>query len=111
MNKGADRSNKTGKRIAIANDLPPTVVAIEVETDCMNAGGILPGDIIVVDMAPIRKPPKDRIVVGVQKDGTVLMGRCHPPLLVPVSTNTQRVPVELSKLKLTGVVVQLVRSL
>lgn len=76
----------------------------------MNAGGMLPDDHVVLEPPHVLPPAKGDLVVTVG-GGHVCGYRYHPPLLVPVSSDSACEPALAEEEDIVGVAVQLVRSL
>lgn len=84
--------------------------ALRVTSLHMNAGGMLPDDHVVLEPPHVLTPAKGDLVVTVC-GGHVCGYRYHPPLLVPVSSDSACEPALAEEEDIVGVAVQLVRSL
>ncbi len=83
--------------------------ALKVTSLHMNAAGMVPDDHVVLEPPQILPPRKGDMVVTVSGD-QVCGYRFHPPLLVPVSTDSACEPALVDEETLVGVAVRLVRS-
>lgn len=76
----------------------------------MNAGGWVPGDCVVLEPADrnsLRRGDAIVVLVGDQVCGF----RCHPPLLVPASTDSACCPLLLDEAVIVGIAIRLLRDL
>lgn len=76
----------------------------------MNAGGLLPQDVLVLEPVDVRSPAKGDLVVLVEGDH-VCAYRWHCPLLVPASTDPLCEPVPCDEAPVIGVAIHMVRPL
>lgn len=100
----------TNETVAVASSASGQAVAVLVESDSMNASGILPDDIIVIEPLEVQPVAKSRIVAAVH-DGKVVYAEYQPPVLIPRSTNRNHRVVGLNDAEIVGVATQVIRRL
>lgn len=104
-----DRLRRDGARTILLDTKPSRrAFALQVTSLHMNAGGLVPEDEVVLEPPDIFPPAKGDLVVTTN-DEHVCGYRYHPPLLVPVSTDSNCEPVLLRETALIGVALQVVR--
>ena len=100
----------TNETVAVASSASDQAVAVLVESDSMNASGILPDDIIVIEPLEVQPVSKGRIVAAVH-EGAVVYAEYQPPVLIPRSTNRNHRVVGLNDAEVVGVATQVIRRL
>ena len=96
----------------IAGEASASAFAIELETDAMTLGGLLPGDILVCEPENVMPPKHGNAVVYLDNE-TVSSAKYYPPFLMPSSSNEEHKPVQLERdgIKMIGTIVYQVRYL
>lgn len=100
----------TNETVAVASSASDQAVAVLVVSDSMNASGILPDDILVIEPLEVQPPSKGRVVAAVH-DGQVIYGEYQPPVLIPRSTNRAHRVVGIGDAQVVGVATQVIRRL
>jgi SOS-response transcriptional repressor LexA len=103
-------SHGTNETVAVASSASDQAVAVLVESDSMNASGIFPDDIIVIEPLEVQPVSKGRIVAAVH-EGAVVYAEYQPPVLIPRSTNRNHRVVGLNDAEVVGVATQVIRRL
>lgn len=99
-----------GRCIAIEQRLSPCAFGLQITSQHMNAGGLLPEDRIVVEPVDLLPPRKGDLVIAI--DGSTVCGyRYFPPYLVPTSTDSTCCPIEHNGATVAGVAIHVTRSL
>jgi len=84
--------------------------AVRLETDTMSLGGIIPGDMMVIE--PERTLPRRHgAVMAFRSGGKTYAARYFPPYMMPQSTNPAHSPIRESDVEVLGTVVQIIRDL
>lgn len=76
----------------------------------MNAAGLLPQDVLVLEPVDVQPPDRGDLVVVVDGDH-VCAYRWHCPLLVPISTDPHCEPTPCDEASVVGVAIHMVRPL
>jgi SOS-response transcriptional repressor LexA len=84
--------------------------ALRVTSLHMNAGGLVPNDIVVLEPADLVPPQRGNLVVTSEGEH-ICAYRWHPPLLVPASTDPKCEPAQCDEVSIIGVAIHLVRTL
>ncbi|HSK41213.1 MAG TPA: XRE family transcriptional regulator [Arenibaculum sp.] len=91
-------------------DVTRRAFALRVTTMHMNAGGLVPDDIVVLEPVDVAPPSVGDLVATVDGDH-VCAYRWYHPLLVPTSTESACKPVSCDDVAVVGVAVHLIRAL
>lgn len=105
-----DARRNNGPGILYDRQASRRAFALKVTSLHMNAGGLIPDDLVVLEPVDIVPPRRGDLVVVVE-GAHVCTYRWHPPLLVPASTDPVCVPVPCTEASILGVAIHLVRTL
>jgi SOS-response transcriptional repressor LexA len=84
--------------------------ALRLTSPHMNAAGLLPQDVLVLEPVDVQPPDRGDLVAIVDGDH-VCAYRWHCPLLVPASTDPQCEPIPCDEASVIGVAIHMVRPL
>jgi len=83
--------------------------AVKLTTDVMNAAGIFPGDVLIIEPIDRIAPVNGKVVLAEDMNGDQVIGRVMQPWLMPQSTGKHE-PRPLDELEVMGVVVSMSRN-
>jgi hypothetical protein len=88
----------------------PRAFAVAVNSDHLNAGGVIHDDEIVVEPLDLAAPRPGDLAVSIDGD-SVCVHRWYPPYLVPVSTERDCAPRRCDEAVVVGIAMHIVRRL
>lgn len=94
----------------VPSEVSASSFAIELESDTMTLGGLLPGDTLVCEPESVR-PHRNGSILCYLLDGVVSAGKLYPPYLMPSSSDADNLPVNVKNVTIVGTVVTQVRDL
>lgn len=94
----------------VPSEVSASAFAVELEADTMTLGGLLPGDTLVCEPETVRSARNGSILAYVV-DGLMCAGKLYPPYLMPSSSNSDNMPVNVKDVNIVGTVVTQVRDL
>ena len=101
---------KTSDKIITLEPVGKFAFAVQIKSDRMSMGGILPDDVVVVEPVKVKKPKQNDVIVFTTAESGVEAGRWFPPFLMPQSTNTDHDPVKITSVNVLGVAIQQIRT-
>lgn len=101
---------RTAPCVLYDRDVTRRAFALRVTTMHMNAGGLVPDDLVVLEPTDVAPPSVGDLVTTVDGDH-VCAYRWYHPLLVPTSTEPACKPVACDDVAVVGVAVHLIRAL
>lgn len=94
--------------VAVMDDVSTHTFAVSLETDAMQARGLVAGDILIVDPDI---PPVHGAVIAVLLEDKVSAGIYGPPYLIPQATSAEHKPLPIGKVRVLGVCRQAIKRL